>query len=65
MSREIEVFVDLAGVPHFAGRLWSRASKGHESASFEYDASWLASPLKTAHCSELLETLLQTDGAEC
>ena len=59
MSREIEVFVDLAGVPHFAGRLWSRASKGHESASFEYDASWLASPLRFA----LEPALMLSEGA--
>ena len=44
MNREVEVFADLAGQPHLAGRLWSRANKGREGASFEYDSSWLASP---------------------
>lgn len=43
MNREIEVFVDLDGTPHRVGRLWSRANKGRESASFEYDKVWLKS----------------------
>jgi serine/threonine-protein kinase HipA len=43
-DRELLVFVDLAGDPHFVGRLWVRRSRTRESATFEYDADWLASP---------------------
>jgi serine/threonine-protein kinase HipA len=46
MNREVEVYVDLQGQPHLAGRLWSRLSKGREGASFAYDPAWLASPLR-------------------
>jgi serine/threonine-protein kinase HipA len=46
MNREVEVHVDLDSETHFVGRLWSRANKGRESASFEYDSSWLNSPLR-------------------
>jgi serine/threonine-protein kinase HipA len=46
MNREIEVYVDLDGQTHLAGRLWSRQSKGREGASFAYDPAWLASPLR-------------------
>lgn len=42
-DREILVHVDLDGTPHLAGRLWTRVSRGRESASFEYDAQWLQS----------------------
>lgn len=34
-------YVDLKGIPHLAGRLWSRVRNGRESATFEYAASWL------------------------
>lgn len=33
MERVIEVFVELDGTSHFAGRLWSRSLRGRESAS--------------------------------
>jgi hypothetical protein len=33
MERVIEVFVELDGASHFAGRLWSRSLKGREQAS--------------------------------
>jgi serine/threonine-protein kinase HipA len=46
MDRETLVYVDLEGVPHLVGRLWSRAGKGKESASFEYDEGWLQNPAK-------------------
>jgi serine/threonine-protein kinase HipA len=36
------VCVDLAGTVQPVGRLWVTAAKGRESATFEYDASWLA-----------------------
>jgi serine/threonine-protein kinase HipA len=37
MDREALVYVDLDGVPHLVGRLWARARKNKESATFEYD----------------------------
>ena len=46
MNREIEIYVDLDGQAHLAGRLWSRFSKGRESASFAYEQAWLKSPLR-------------------
>jgi len=46
MNREIEIHVDLDGQSHLVGRLWSRLNKGREGASFVYDPSWLASPLR-------------------
>lgn len=36
------VYVDLDGMPRLAGRLWSRARKGRESATFEYSEEWRA-----------------------
>lgn len=44
MDKEVFVYVDLAGTPHLAGRLWARTRKGKESATFEYDTAWLANP---------------------
>ncbi len=41
METEVFVYVDIAGEPHLVGRLWARARKGRESATFEYDPSWL------------------------
>ena len=42
METEVLVYVDIGGTPHPAGRLWARVRKGRESATFEYDAGWLA-----------------------
>jgi serine/threonine-protein kinase HipA len=42
MDREAVVYMDYASGPVLVGRLWSRVGKGRESASFEYDAGWLA-----------------------
>src|SRR5215470_642599 len=41
MDRETFVYADLDGKPHLVGRLWARVRKNKESASFEYDPSWL------------------------
>jgi len=41
MEREVFVYVDLGEKPHLVGRLWARVRKARESASFEYDPSWL------------------------
>jgi serine/threonine-protein kinase HipA len=44
MEREVLVYVDIQGAPHLVGRLWARTRKDRESASFEYDKSWLGHP---------------------
>ncbi|MCW8966621.1 MAG: type II toxin-antitoxin system HipA family toxin [Candidatus Pacearchaeota archaeon] len=41
METEVYVYVDIAGRPHLAGRLWARTRKAKESATFEYDPGWL------------------------
>jgi len=41
METEVLVYVDIAGTPHLAGRLWARVRKAKESATFEYDPGWL------------------------
>jgi serine/threonine-protein kinase HipA len=46
MDREVLVYVDLDGVPHLVGRLWSRTRKNRETATFEYDAQWLENPAR-------------------
>ena len=47
-DRELLVYVDLASAAHFVGRLWSRRARNRESATFEYDADWLANPTRFA-----------------
>ncbi len=47
-DRELLAYIDLAGVAHLVGRLWARRSRTRESATFEYDADWLASPARFA-----------------
>ena len=46
MNRETLVYVDLDGKPHLMGRLWTRVRKNKESATFEYEKSWLKHPAK-------------------
>lgn len=46
MNTEVLVYVDLDGVPHLAGRLWTRFRKGRDSATFEYARDWLANPIR-------------------
>ena len=41
MDTEIFVYVDLQAKSLFVGRLWARTRKDRESATFEYDKSWL------------------------
>src|ERR1700737_822682 len=41
MDKETFVYIDLNGTPHLVGRLWVRARKNKESATFEYDPGWL------------------------
>jgi serine/threonine-protein kinase HipA len=47
-DRRLLVYVDLDGEPHLAGHLSARSRKGKESASFEYDDTWLACPFRFA-----------------
>lgn len=44
MDTETLVYLDLEGTPHLVGRLWTRTRKRRESASFEYDPTWLKRP---------------------
>jgi serine/threonine-protein kinase HipA len=46
MDKDVLVYVDLQGMPHLVGRLWTRMRKDRESATFEYDKSWLANPVR-------------------
>lgn len=41
MERETHVHADLGGVPRLVGRLYTHVRRGRESATFEYDPSWL------------------------
>ena len=41
MDNETFVYIDLNGASHLVGRLWARARKNKESATFEYDPAWL------------------------
>ena len=43
MEAGLFVYVDLAGTPILAGRLWARVRKRRQSATFEYDQDWLQS----------------------
>jgi len=59
MNHEISVFVDLDGEPHKVGRLWTRVRAGRETATFEYENTWLKNSRRFA-----LEPGLQlTDGS--
>jgi serine/threonine-protein kinase HipA len=44
MDREVFVYVDLEDKPALVGRLWARTHRERESATFEYDKSWLTHP---------------------
>ena len=46
MDQEALVYVDLDGTPHLMGRLWARVRKNKESATFEYDQTWLQHPAR-------------------
>lgn len=46
MDTETLVYVDLAGAPHLAGRLWARVRRNKEGATFEYDGGWLQHPAR-------------------
>jgi serine/threonine-protein kinase HipA len=48
MEKAVLVYVDLNGTTILVGRLWARARKGRDSATFEYDKAWLAHPERFA-----------------
>ena len=48
MNTETLVYLDLEGTPRPVGRIGSRYQRGRESASFEYDRSWLGDPMRFA-----------------
>lgn len=56
MDTEVLVYVDLEREPVPVGRLWARMRKGRDSATFEYEQSWLERPDRFA-----LEPALQLD----
>ncbi len=41
MDTAVLVYIELEREPVLVGRLWARMRKGRDSASFEYDDSWL------------------------
>jgi serine/threonine-protein kinase HipA len=47
-DRQLFVYADLDGTPALVGRLWARVRRGRESATFEYDDTWLKHPSKFA-----------------
>lgn len=44
MEKEVLVYLEFLGTPHLVGRLWARTRKDRDSATFEYDKTWLAHP---------------------
>jgi serine/threonine-protein kinase HipA len=54
MDKETFVYADLNGTPRPVGRLFTHLRRNRESATFEYDESWLADDERFA-----LETALQ------
>ena len=42
MSKQAYVYADLGGTPTLVGRLFAHERRGRETASFEYDETWLA-----------------------
>jgi serine/threonine-protein kinase HipA len=45
-SQEFHVFIDIEENTYFVGRLWSYFRNNRETASFEYDKSWLSNSLR-------------------
>jgi len=44
MDRDVLVYIDTLDGPRLVGRLWTRARKNRQSATFEYDSGWLDHP---------------------
>jgi serine/threonine-protein kinase HipA len=45
-SKEIYISISIQGKTYIVGKLWGHSRNGRQSASFEYDASWLNNPQK-------------------
>ena len=45
-DREVLVYIDTREALSLAGRLWARTRNNRQTASFEYDAAWLADPAR-------------------
>ena len=58
-ENKVTVSISLNGLDHLVGRLWFRYRKDKDSASFEYDPSWLNNPLSFA----LEPALTLTEGS--
>ena len=63
-AREVFVWLSLEGKDIPVGRLWFYSRKGRQSASFEYNRSWLAHPEKFAldPALQLSEGVMHTAG---
>ena len=48
MDTEAMVYVDIGGIANRVGRLWARLRGGRQSATFEYDSTWLQHPERFA-----------------
>jgi len=48
METDLSIHIDLEGKTHLVGTLWTRSSKGRDSASFEYAGAWLENPARFA-----------------
>lgn len=48
MSEAIHVHVSVRGATQYVGRLWTHSRRGRESATFEYQDSWLKNPSRFA-----------------
>lgn len=58
MERVVQVFMDAPSGATPVGKLWARSRQGIESATFMYDAAWLA----RADCFALEPALPLTAG---
>lgn len=64
MNHQIFVYVDWNNESHLVGTLWTRQGKARDSASFEYDETWLASHNRYAlePALQLASGTIHTDG---
>ena len=60
MERAVLVYAGPEQSPRLVGRLWARARRGHESATFEYDRAWLSD----AECFSLEPALALGPGPQ-
>ena len=58
-ENKVTVSISLNGLDYLVGRLWFRSRKDKDTASFEYEHSWLTNPLSFA----LEPALALTEGS--